>query len=58
MSMVNQKKAKVHGEGNNWEGKGMASNGNGLGVKFKLKKSKARLGSIEVVVHANKMACP
>jgi hypothetical protein len=51
-------KVKVHGEGNNWEGKGVATNGNGLAIKFGLKNSKARLGEIEVVVHVNKMAHP
>lgn len=56
--MVGHEKVKVHGEGNNQEGKGMATNGNELGVKFRLKNSKARLSEIELVMHANKMAHP
>jgi hypothetical protein len=38
--------------------KEVATNENGLGVEFILKKSKAQLGELEMVVHVNKMACP
>ncbi len=40
------------------KGKEVATNRNGLGIELKLKNSKAWLGKIEVVMHANKMAHP
>jgi hypothetical protein len=40
------------------KGKGGTTNGNGFGVELGLKNSKVRSSKIEVVVHANKMACP
>jgi len=57
-SVVGYEKVKVMVEEATKKNKEVATNRNGLGVELESKNSKARLGKIRVLVHANKMARP
>jgi hypothetical protein len=56
--VVGYEKVKVMVEEATKKNKEVATNRNGLGVELESKNSKARLGKIRVLVHANKMARP